>query len=1665
MRKRIFALITVVMLIFMTLPAVSPSPVAAAPVPGDVTINKTAEWVDESNNIAMVTLAVDGVNTVSTTDVVLVIDRSGSMGWDLPGTGGTRLDAAKSAAIEFVNTLLADEYEDLNQIAVVSFGSAEYGAGEVTANIGLTGTTGRNSVISAINGLSASGGTTTQAGIQRADSILDGSTADNKVIVLLSDGQPTYSYRATAASPAVQGDWDLNYPTVNADGSALANKLTEFGTTRLGSGSSYYYFTGSYTIDGQYVNNNGLPTISQALIAKQQGYVIYTVGFALAGSTEGQYTMQYCASSADKYYETADDLSTVFAEIAGSIIDAGRDAVIEDIMGYGFSPDYEWELIKPGDPDYAGHGISVSRGTYELSVVDPTPPGVDKITWNLGTITEETATLTYYVRLKPTSLFSGSDMPLDTNSEAIITYENYLNETITTPFPEPALSCPLGSIQVSKIDQYEDPLTGAGFTLYSNEACTDVVGTEQFVTANPTTLFSSMVPGTYYMKETTPAPNCEANPNVYKVVVTIDESEPPLAVVSVYVKVGDTYQPVALDEGVLVIENILQEPSIDVTKTADPTTYDEVGDVITYTVTIENDGNVSLTNVSLNDTLVDVSGVIPVESMTDDDILEVGETWTYTYNYTITQGDLDAGQVDNTATGSAYFGEDKYSDSDDETVTATQEPSIDVTKDADVANYDEVGDVITYTVTIENDGNVSLTNVSLNDTLVDVSGVIPVESMTDDDILEVGETWTYTYNYTITQDDLDVGQVDNTATGSAYFGEDEYSDWDDETVTATQEPSIDVTKDADVANYDEVGDVITYTVTIENDGNVSLTNVSLNDTLVDVSGVTATESMTDDDILEVGETWTYTYNYTITQDDLDAGQVDNTATGFAYFGETEYSDWDDETVTATQEPSIDVTKDADVANYDEVGDVITYTVTIENDGNVSLTNVSLNDTLVDVSGVTATESMTDDDILEVGETWTYTYNYTITQGDLDAGQVDNTATGSAYFGEDKYSDSDDETVTATQAPSLDVTKTADPTTYDEVGDVITYTVTIENDGNVSLDNVSLNDTLVDASGVTATESMTDDDILEIGEAWIYTYQYTITQGDLDAGQVDNTATGSAYFGEDEYSDSDDETVTATQEPSIDVTKDADVANYDEVGDVITYTVTIENDDNVSLDNVSLNDTLVDVSLVTPTGDNGNGILDPGETWTYTYNYTITQDDLDVGQVDNTATGSAYFGETEYSDWDDETVTATQEPSIDVTKDADPTTYDTVGQNITYTVTIHNEDNVNLTNVSLNDTLVDVSLVTPTGDNGNGILDPGETWTYTYNYTITQDDLDVGQVDNTATGSAYFGEDEYTDSDDETVTRAFPRPPAGGGGGGCPTAKYLTVDWEGNNTTEPLYSNDKLAVDLLGPSPDLSNRLLLERGTHAPVVGRTTYYLIVIRELEEIPAPPENTVALVAFNITPPGAEFDRDIFLTLGLDELQLPENALNVTMAYYDDVNDVWVFLESEVGGPNGVAELTLSAPINHFSIFGVLAELAPTPPQPAHFVASGLSIAPSVEKIWELVTFVTKTGESVTITANVANDGGQEGTYTVVLKLNGETVDTKIVTVGAGQSQPVSFTVSGLDYGQYEVEVAGLSGEFTASRTITWWLIIVIIAAIGLIIWGVVWGRRRRKAAQQEA
>ncbi len=89
-----------------------------------------------------------------------------------------------------------------------------------------------------------------------------------------------------------------------------------------------------------------------------------------------------------------------------------------------------------------------------------------------------------------------------------------------------------------------------------------------------------------------------------------------------------------------------------------------------------------------------------------------------------------------------------------------------------------------------------------------------------------------------------------------------------------------------------------------------------------------------------------------------------------------------------------------------------------------------------------------------------------------------------------------------------------------------------------------------------------------------------------------------------------------------------------------------------------------------------------------------------------------------------------------------------------------------------------------------------------------------------------------------------------------------------------------------------------------------------------------------------------------------------------------------------------------------------------PASFAISDLSVTPSK----------VKPREQVTISALVTNTGGSEGSYTVVLKINGVEETKKEVILGAGKSETVTFTITKDTEGTYTVNIAGKVGRFTA-------------------------------------
>ena len=99
---------------------------------------------------------------------------------------------------------------------------------------------------------------------------------------------------------------------------------------------------------------------------------------------------------------------------------------------------------------------------------------------------------------------------------------------------------------------------------------------------------------------------------------------------------------------------------------------------------------------------------------------------------------------------------------------------------------------------------------------------------------------------------------------------------------------------------------------------------------------------------------------------------------------------------------------------------------------------------------------------------------------------------------------------------------------------------------------------------------------------------------------------------------------------------------------------------------------------------------------------------------------------------------------------------------------------------------------------------------------------------------------------------------------------------------------------------------------------------------------------------------------------------------------------------------------------------------------------------------------GETVTITATVTNTKATEETYQLELKLNGEVEDSQDLTLGAGESDTVTFTITADTPGDYFVELGNASDLLTVKATSfldmfapwVWWTIGAIIGVLILLV-----------------
>ncbi|SFH11335.1 conserved repeat domain-containing protein/gliding motility-associated C-terminal domain-containing protein, partial [Algoriphagus hitonicola] len=235
-------------------------------------------------------------------------------------------------------------------------------------------------------------------------------------------------------------------------------------------------------------------------------------------------------------------------------------------------------------------------------------------------------------------------------------------------------------------------------------------------------------------------------------------------------------------------------------------TYMEVGDVVEYSYVITNSGNVELAGpfTVVDDKIADIDPV--------DGPLAVGASVTVTATYTITAEDIEAGEVTNTAYATTEYGDDTVTSNEDSATAVLQldEPSITITNDADRATFGNVGEVITYSYVVTNNGDVTLTNVIVIDPLTGTE--------TNIGTLEPGESKTVTGTYTVTSEDFVRGFIENTATATGTAP-------DNSTVTASDDERVEAVVSEIVANDDRITGIKGA------DGGIAVVNVFKNDSL------------------------------------------------------------------------------------------------------------------------------------------------------------------------------------------------------------------------------------------------------------------------------------------------------------------------------------------------------------------------------------------------------------------------------------------------------------------------------------------------------------------------------------------------------------------------------------------------------------------------------------------------------------------------------------------------------------------------------------------------------------------------------------------------------------------------------------------------------------------
>ncbi|RAN88570.1 cell surface protein [Bacillus sp. SRB_28] len=697
--------------------------------------------------------------------------------------------------------------------------------------------------------------------------------------------------------------------------------------------------------------------------------------------------------------------------------------------------------------------------------------------------------------------------------------------------------------------------------------------------------------------------------------------------------------------------------------------FTDIGETLTYSISLANIGNIAATNVIYTDPIPSgttfIPGSVTVNGVTQGganpangiSIGSIAANSTTTISFQVFVPSIpQTNPILNSGTTTYQYipvpNQPAVSGTDTTNIVSTQvnNATVTMTKAVD-KNYADIGDTLTYTVAFTGTGNTNANNVIFTD-VIPTGTTFVLNSLTIDGSTQVGANpangvnigsiltgTTKSVSFQVVVNTIPVSNAVSNGSSASY----QY------TVNPSQLPIMKnissnvVTTQINNANltltkstnkqFATIGETISYTILITNSGNTAANNVQLTDplpngTILTLGSVTLNGVLQNVDSLVAlpigtipgGATFTLSFQVTVINITAQNPIINNAFSSYIYtvnpsLPPTSKTANSNSVTSTIRLANLHAIKSVD-KTFAEVGDVLTYTFALTNDGNVAANNVLLSDSIANgtsfvpnsviVNGVTqpgATPASINIGSINANTTITASFQILITSIP-NPNPILNSASISYNFIVDPNA-SPVSTNTTTNTTFIQVNdanvisaKSVDRA-FATVGDILTYTVILTNAGSVSADNPTFIDINPDGTtfipntflinGVLQNNADPNIGVLlpSIPASGLITVSYQVTVTALPAQNPTTNSSSTQYSfvlnpGDPPIIETSLSNTVSTQInlANVVIVKEVDLTIAD-VGQPITYTISLANLGNTTANNVVVTDIIPPGTTIVP----------------------------------------------------------------------------------------------------------------------------------------------------------------------------------------------------------------------------------------------------------------------------------------------------------------------------------------------------------------------------------------------------------------------------------------------------------------------------------------------------